>query len=89
MKEITAYQSDDGRIFRTVEECSAYEAPRIIEKYTNVDFCKRVEVRRRLKVIDRYLTVPGWKLEGFRYEKRHAAALFRTQRCRVFGYGCV
>lgn len=65
MKEITAYQSDDGRIFRTVEECSAYEAPRIIEKYTNVDFCKRVEVRRRLKVIDRYLTVPGWKLEGF------------------------
>lgn len=65
MKRITAYQSDDGRIFRTQKECREYESPRIIEKYTNVDFCKRVEVRRGNMIIDRYLTIPGWKLEGF------------------------
>ena len=65
MKRITAYQSDDGRIFRTQKECREYESPRIIEKCTNVDFCKRVEVRCRKLTIDRYLTIPGWKLEGF------------------------
>lgn len=43
---------------------------RIIERRTNVDFCKRVEVRNYrsqygYEVLDRYLTIPGWKLEGF------------------------
>lgn len=43
---------------------------RIVERRTNVDFCKRVEVRDYLsrggyKTLDRYLTIPGWKLEGF------------------------
>ena len=38
---------------------------RIIERRTNVDFCKRVEVWQGYRIIDRYLTTPGWKLEGF------------------------
>lgn len=38
---------------------------RIIERRTNVDFCKRVEVWQGYRIIDRYLTIPGWKLEGF------------------------
>lgn len=38
---------------------------RIIERRTNVNFCKRVEVRQGYRIIDRYLIIPGWKLEGF------------------------
>lgn len=38
---------------------------RSIVRRTNVDFCKRVEVWQGYRIIDRYLTIPGWKLEGF------------------------
>jgi len=34
---------------------------RIIERRTNVDFCKRVEVWQGYRIIDRYLTISGWK----------------------------
>lgn len=40
---------------------------RIIERRTNVDFCKRVEVWQGYRIIDRYLTIPGWKLDGHSY----------------------
>ena len=54
---------------------------RIIERRTNVDFCKRVEVWQGYRIIDRYLTISGWKTDTPIFGKTRV--FFRTLPSKV------